>query len=69
MEDLIFLKNFATYSEAELARNFLKANGFKSVVIQKGNIAAASLFTGWTGDADVFVLRKDYNRAKELLEI
>lgn len=65
--EYIFLKNFATYSEAELAKNTLEASGVKSMV-QKGNMGAAGEFSGFAGDADLFVLAKDLDEAKEVLK-
>ncbi|HDH31278.1 MAG TPA: hypothetical protein ENH26_00705 [Candidatus Wolfebacteria bacterium] len=68
MNNLIFLKNFATYSEAELAKNLLENNDIKSM-LQKGDIAVAGEFSGYAGDANLFVLEKDHNKAKEILGI
>lgn len=66
--DLIFLKHFSTVSEAELGRNILESNGIKSI-LQRGNQGAAARFSGWAGDANLFVLKKDHNQAKDILEV
>lgn len=63
---LKFLKNFATYSEAELGKNYLEKEGINSV-IQKGDLAAGADFSGYAGNAELYVNEKDFERAKEIL--
>lgn len=61
------IKNFATYSEGQLAENLLKGQGIKSV-LQRGDSAAAAEFSGYVGEVDLFVLRNDFERAKNILD-
>ncbi|OGY58689.1 MAG: hypothetical protein A3F24_00485 [Candidatus Colwellbacteria bacterium RIFCSPHIGHO2_12_FULL_44_17] len=67
-KDLVFLKNFATYNEAELEQDLLEKYCIKSV-IQKGDIASIVDFVGHIGEANLLVTQKDYQKAKEILEI
>lgn len=64
--DLVLLQNFSSESEAELARGLLEANGVKAVV-QKGDAAAAELFVGAAGEADLYVEEHSLARAREIL--
>lgn len=64
--NLVLLRNFSTLSEAELAKNLLEANGIRSM-IQKGDIGAATRFSGAAGDANLFVKKEDYENALEIL--
>jgi len=61
------LRNFGTYAEAELAKNLLKKFGIIAWV-QKGNLNAPGEFTGFVGDADLFIFENDFQKAKEILE-
>lgn len=63
----VLLQNFANYSEAMMAKEVLEKNGIKSI-IQKGNLNAASEFTGWSGDADLFVLESNIEEAKKIID-
>ena len=53
--------------EAELARNMLEANGIKSLVQSRG-IHSSGIPIDRYG-ADLFVLERDFERAKEILEM
>ena len=64
----VFLKNFANYSEAMMAKEILEKNEIKSVM-QKGNLNAPSEFTGWIGDVNIFVLKNKLNKAKEIINL
>ena len=66
MDNLILLKNFSSIPEAELMKQFLDSEGIKSM-IQKGNIGVASEFTGSVGDADLFVMKRDIEKAKKVI--
>ncbi len=64
MEQVV-IKNFATEMEAELAKNMLKAYGINSFVQTKGTHSS-----GVPDDrygADLIVLEKDVEKARELL--
>ncbi|MFH1780699.1 MAG: DUF2007 domain-containing protein [Candidatus Nealsonbacteria bacterium] len=66
MESII-IKRFNSIVEAELAKNLLKENGIESLVRRRG-----IRFPGDMGDsfgADLFVNKKDAEKAKEILEI
>ncbi|MBI2036980.1 MAG: DUF2007 domain-containing protein [Candidatus Liptonbacteria bacterium] len=63
---LVLLKNFSSESEAELARGLLEANGVKAMV-QKGDAAAAELFVGAAGEANLYVEEHSLARAREIL--
>lgn len=65
--DLVLLQNFSSESEAELARGLLEANGVKAVV-QKGDAAAAELFVGAAGEANLYVEEHSLARAREILD-
>ena len=64
--DQIKVKSFATEMEAELAKNMLEAHGIKSFVQSKG-VHSSGVPDGRFG-ADLFVLQKDVERVKEILE-
>ena len=66
MGDLVFLKNFSTLSEAEMAQDMLEQAGIHSV-IQRGNLASAAQFSGAAGDADLFVLKNNLEQAQRIL--
>lgn len=68
MDNLILLKNFSSIPEAELAKQLLNSERIKSM-IQKGNIGVASEFTGSVGDANLFVVKRDVEKAKKILKI
>ena len=62
MGDLVLLKNFATINEAEMAQGLLESAGIHSVV-QPGTFSVA----GAAGDADLFVLKDDLEKAREII--
>ena len=62
---LILLSSFATIAEAELAQNILRANNIPSV-LQRGNMGVATQFSGWAGDAKVYVREMDLACAREI---
>jgi hypothetical protein len=62
----ILIKSFSSYTEAEAAKNFLEKHGIHSV-LQRGRTAAATEFTGFSGEADLFVLPSDIARVREIL--
>jgi len=64
MEEII-IKNFATETEAELAKNMLKAHGIKSRIIVQG-VHSSGIPNDRYG-AHIIVLKKDFDRASELL--
>jgi len=66
--DIILLKNFAMYPEAEMNKELLEKSGIKCM-LQKGNLAAGGEFTGIAGDANLFVSKRDYAKAKEILDL
>ena len=67
MEDnLALLKNFSSLAEAELIKNLLEKEGVKSM-IQRGESGAATEFSGAAGDADLFVKKDDFDKAREIL--
>lgn len=66
-EEIVLLQHFSTLYEAELAKGRLEAEGMMCF-IQKGNQAAFNSFNGMSGDADLFVLKKDLKKAREILE-
>jgi hypothetical protein len=62
----ISIRWFKTKFEAEMTKKFLEAYGIKSLVQEKGFHSS-----GIPDDSlgiDLFVLEKDVNKAKELLE-
>ena len=63
----IFLKNFPYYADAAMAKEILEKNGIKSVV-QRGDLNAHSSFIGWSGDADMFVMEDQIEKAKKILD-
>jgi hypothetical protein len=63
--DQVTVKNFASEMEAELARNMLLAYGVKSFVQLKG-VHSGGITDSRFG-ADLMVLAKDIEKAKELL--
>ena len=65
-ETLEKLKSFSTYSEAELVKNILEKEGIHSV-IQKGDLAAGTDFSGYAGNAELYVSEKNFEKAKEIL--
>jgi len=64
----VLLKNFATYADAMLVKEILENKGIKSG-IQKGSLNTLGEFTGWVGDADMFVLEDKYEEVKKIIEI
>jgi hypothetical protein len=64
---VVLLKNFSNYSEAMMIKELLEKQGIKSM-IQKGDLNAASEFTGWTGDANIFVPENKFEEAKSIID-
>jgi len=67
MEKEILLKKFNSNLLTEAAQNLLKSNGIVSIIKVEGGIE----FRGALGDsygADLYVLKKDYKRAKQIIE-
>ena len=63
----IRIKKFNSNTIAEAARNLLKSHGIESIIKVEGGIE----FQGALGDsygADLYVLDRDYEKAKEILE-
>ncbi len=61
------VKNFNSNMLAESAKNLLKEHGIESIIKVEGGIE----FQGALGDsfgADLYVLDKDYEKAKEIIE-
>jgi len=68
MDNLIFLQNFSSIPEAELAKQLLESNGIKSM-IQRGYFGAVS-DTGFTMDVIyLYVQKKNADKAKKVLRI
>ena len=65
MEEIV-VKSFATEQEAELAKNLLQTYGVNSFVQGRG-VHSSGIPSDRYG-ADLFVLEKDAESAKELLE-
>lgn len=63
------VKNFLTVIEAELAQNMLQASGIKSVIQKDGNALNGGVAQGGGLGVNLFVLEKDLQEAKELLDI
>jgi len=64
---MILLKKFNSNLLVEAAQNLLKSNGIASTIKVEGGIE----FRGALGDsygADLYVLEKDYKRAKQIVE-
>lgn len=64
---MIKIKFFNSITEAELAKNLLKEHGIKGLVQKRG-----IEFPGDMGDsygAELLVAEKDFEKAKEILEI
>jgi len=66
--NIVLLKNFAIYPEAEMNKELLERLGIRCM-LQKGNLAAGAEFTGTVGDANLFVSSRDYTKAKEILDL
>ena len=67
MADLVKVKFFNSIIEAELAKNVLKENGIKCMVVKRG-----MQFPGDLGDsfgADLFVTKEDLEKAGEVIEL
>ena len=64
----ILVKNFLSEMEAELAKNMLEARGIKSVIQKEGSALNGGVATGGGLGVDLFVLEKDFEEAKELLD-
>lgn len=67
MNKLIFLKSFNSIILAEFARNLLKSHNINSIIKNSG-----VEFPGDLGDSfggELYVLEKDYEKAKEILDI
>jgi len=67
MEKEILLKKFNSNLLTEATQNLLKSNGIVSIIKVEGGIE----FRGALGDsygADLYVLEKDYKRAKQIIE-
>jgi len=64
--DRIFIKNFATEQEAELAQNLLQAYKIKAFVQSKG-VHSSGIPSDKFG-ADLFVLKDDAEEANDILE-
>jgi len=63
----ILLKKFNSNILTETAQNLLKSNGIVSIIKIEGGIS----FRGALGDgygSDLYVLEKDYKRAKQIIE-
>jgi len=63
----ILLKKFNSNLLTEATQNLLKSNGIVSIIKVEGGIE----FRGALGDsygADLYVLEKDYKRAKQIIE-
>ena len=63
----ILLKKFNSNILTEATQNLLKSNGIVSIIKVEGGIE----FRGALGDsygADLYVLEKDYKRAKQIIE-
>jgi len=65
---IVRLCSYFTRAEAELNRNLLKKAGIDSA-IQRGNLGVAAEFSGSAGDAYILVKRKDFKKAREVLDI
>lgn len=63
----ILLKSFNSVMEAELVKNLLQASGINSVVQKKG-LEWAEGAGGDVAGADLFILEKDVEKAKEILD-
>ena len=62
------LKNFGTYAEAELAKNLLEKLGVKARVQKGNNLNTLGEYTGFGGDADLFIFEKDFDKANDILK-
>ena len=65
----VCIKNFSTIIEAEMAKGFLEANEIKSVIQKDASISGGGVAAGSGVGVNLFVLEKDVEKAKELLEI
>jgi len=63
--NLILLKNYQYYAEAEMAAGLLKNNNIRCL-IQKGDGNAAVEFTSFL-EANLYVSKNNYEKAKEIL--
>jgi hypothetical protein len=66
MSNFIFLKNFASVLEADLAKNLLEAYGVKCM-IQKGR-SGSRAHSGYAGEGDLFVQDFDVEKARTFLD-
>jgi len=62
----ILLKSFPSNTLAEIAQNFLKSYGILSF-LKAGGLGFKE-YKGDSNEADLYVLEKDYQRAKDLLD-
>ena len=65
----ICIKNFQMQVEAEIAKSMLEANGIKSVIQKQGFALGGEIPAAGSIGVDLFVLEKDFEKAKELLDI
>lgn len=65
--NLVVVKEYRFWYEAELAKGRLDASSIISV-LQKSNAAVFGEFTSTFGGAELLVKEKDYNKAKEILD-
>jgi len=64
-EGLILLESFPNIYLAEMVKELLEGIGIK-VVLRRGDTEAEG-FIGQHGDADLLVLRRDYQKAKKII--
>lgn len=66
MGKLVFLKSFNSIILAEFARNLLKYHNINSIIKNSGVEFPGDLGDGFGGE--LYVLEKDYEKAKEILD-
>jgi len=62
----ILLKSFPSNTLAEIAQNFLKS--YEIISFFKAGGLGFKEYKGDSNEADLYVLEKDYQRAKDLLD-
>lgn len=62
----VCIKSFPTELEADLAKKILEENSIKSV-LQQGGITNGYIQSPWIVGISMFVLKKDAEKAKDLL--
>ncbi|OGF66507.1 MAG: hypothetical protein A2Y62_18765 [Candidatus Fischerbacteria bacterium RBG_13_37_8] len=66
--NIVFLQSFSTGLLAKMAQDLLEQHSIQTM-FRKEELDAGSEFTNYIGPAELWVLKKDYQRAKRILKL